>query len=98
MKTIETLAEYQQLASRTCPDLGSPQNNAIHMQLGIITEIGEALDIFKRKHAYKQEIDLVHLGEELADQLWYVVNDALQKEQNIFQVITNESLETIIQD
>ncbi len=98
MKKIETLAEYQQLASRTCPDLGTPGENALHMQLGIITEIGETLDIFKKKHAYKKEIDLVNLGEELADQLWYVSNNALQRNVNVFDALTLEAITTIVED
>ncbi len=98
MKKIETFAEYQQLASRTCPDLGNPQDNTVHMQLGIITEVGETLDIFKKKHAYNKEIDFVNLGEELADQLWYVANDALQRKNNAFQTITIEVLDGIVKD
>ena len=48
MNKIQTLAEYQQLANRTCPDLGTNQLNELHMWLGVVTEIGETLDIFKK--------------------------------------------------
>jgi hypothetical protein len=44
------------------------------MNLGVITEIGETLDIFKKFLAYKKPMDLVNLGEELADTAWYIVN------------------------
>jgi NTP pyrophosphatase (non-canonical NTP hydrolase) len=44
------------------------------MNLGVITEIGEAMDIFKKFLAYKKPMDLVNLGEELADMAWYIVN------------------------
>lgn len=74
MSKIQTLAEYQQLASRTCTDLGDEISNERHMNLGVITEIGEVLDIFKKNLAYKKPIDVVNLGEELADISWYIVN------------------------
>lgn len=79
MEKIKTFAEYQQLASRTCPDLGSEDKNILHMQLGLVTELGETLDIFKKKHAYNKDIDFVNLGEEIADQMWYLANHALIK-------------------
>jgi len=76
MKKIETLAEYQQLASRTCPDLGSTEANMFHMNSGIVTEIGEAIDPIKKFIAYKKPIDTVNVGEEIADCCWYVANKA----------------------
>jgi len=75
MNKIQTLPEYQELASRTCPDLGKNKNNR-HMNLGVITEIGEALDIFKKYLAYERPKDLVNLGEELVDTAWYISNAA----------------------
>jgi NTP pyrophosphatase (non-canonical NTP hydrolase) len=85
MKKIKTLAEYQQLASRTCPDLGSDRLNIFHMNTGIITEIGEAVDPIKKKIAYGKEIDLINVGEEIADAAWYIANRArmfLEESQN----------------
>jgi len=75
MSKIKDILEYQGLAARTCPNLGTEQGlNERHMNLGIITEVGEALDIFKKFLAYKKPMDLVNLGEELADIAWYIVN------------------------
>lgn len=85
MKKIETLAEYQQLASRTCPDLGSPERNMFHMNSGIITEVGEAIDPIKKFIAYNKPIDVVNIGEEIADCAWYIANRArlfLTEEEN----------------
>ena len=76
MSKIQTILEYQGLAMRTCPDMGDHYLNERHMNLGVITEIGETLDIFKKYLAYQKPIDLVNLGEELADQSWYIVNKA----------------------
>lgn len=76
MKKIETLAEYQQLASRTCPDLGTPENNLYHMNWGIFTELGEFTDPLKKNLAYGKPLDVVNLSEELTDCAWYVSNKA----------------------
>lgn len=76
MKKIENLAEYQQLASRTCPDLGSPALNIFHMNSGIITEVGEAIDPIKKHIAYKKPLDIVNIGEEIGDAMWYIANRA----------------------
>ena len=72
MKKIETLEEYRLLATRTLPDLGGRSNNLLHMEAGIAGEfLGEAVDILKKTFAYKKPLDKVHLGEELADTVWY---------------------------
>lgn len=41
------LREYQLQAKRTCPSLGSFEQDILHMILGVNTEIGEVLDILK---------------------------------------------------
>lgn len=69
-----TLQEYQQQASRTCPDLGSREKNLLHMKLGMLTEVAEIADIFKKNMAYGKEVDLIHLQEELGDLMWYCIN------------------------
>ena len=68
------LKEYQELAKRTNADLGSPLLNNIHMVMGMETEVGELMDVFKKNLAYKKEIDWVNVKEELADVMWYIVN------------------------
>lgn len=82
MKTL-TIENYQKLAKRTCPDLGSLEKNLLHMRLGIITEVGEVLDIFKKNLAYGKPIDIVNLGEELADVAWYACNEATFRNREI---------------
>ena len=72
MTKISSLEEYRLLAARTLPDLGSRSNNLLHMEAGIAGEfLGEAVDILKKTFAYKKPLDKVHLGEELADTVWY---------------------------
>jgi NTP pyrophosphatase (non-canonical NTP hydrolase) len=74
MSKIQTILEYQGLAARTCPSLPGEHENERHMNLGVITEIGEVLDIYKKNLAYNKPFDVVNLGEELADIAWYIVN------------------------
>ena len=76
MEKIKTVEEYQQLASRTCVDLGSPELNLRHMQMGVITEVGETLDVIKKFVAYGKPLDIVNIGEEIADTIWYKANEA----------------------
>jgi NTP pyrophosphatase (non-canonical NTP hydrolase) len=72
---ISSLKEYQELAQRTCADLGSKKLNNLHMKMGLITELAEAIDVYKKKIAYKKDIDYVNLQEELiGDVFWYAVN------------------------
>ena len=72
---ISSLKEYQELAQRTCTDLGSKKLNNLHMKMGLITELAEAIDVYKKKIAYKKDIDYVNLQEELiGDVFWYAVN------------------------
>lgn len=72
MTKIKSLEEYRLLAARTLPDLGSLSDNLLHMEAGIAGELlGETVDILKKTFAYKKPLDKVHLGEELADTVWY---------------------------
>lgn len=93
---INDLKEYQQLAARTCPDLGEPydmfDNNASillstklnlsHMVMGMCSELSEIYDARKKK-------DLVNVSEEYADVMWYVAN---------YCNIRGYSLESILND
>lgn len=72
-----TIKEYQQLAKRTCVDIN--ENNHLHMVLGVSTEVGELLDIFKKNIAYGKEPDLINLAEEVGDTFFYLVNQATFK-------------------
>jgi NTP pyrophosphatase (non-canonical NTP hydrolase) len=68
------IEDYQENAVRTAPDLGTFRDNMLHMDLGVLTEIGEILDIFKKNLAYNKPLDIVNMGEEIADVSWYIVN------------------------
>lgn len=68
-----TAIEYQKEVGRTRPLLGTFEDE-LHMALGMSTEAGEFLDVFKKKLAYKKDIDYINLKEELGDQMWYIAN------------------------
>lgn len=68
------IKQYQQLASRTCPDLGDETKNTLHMLMGLSTEVGELTDIHKRNFAYKKDLDHVNQVEEVGDIMWYLAN------------------------
>ncbi len=66
--------DYFNNCKRTCPDLGSVQNNIDHMAAGVITEFGELIDVYKKELAYKKEIDRPNVVEECGDVAWYLYN------------------------
>lgn len=68
------LSQYQIEAKRTLPELENHEIDVLHMIMGVNTEIGEILDIYKRKIAYGKELNMIHLSEELGDTFWYLVN------------------------
>ncbi len=46
----------------------------IHHTMGIATEAGEVVDIYKKAMAYGKVIDPNHLREELGDLIWYIAH------------------------
>ncbi len=94
MTTTSTFSfyDYAYLANRTCVDLKKRDLNKLHMNLGLITEIGEICDMYKKHIAYKKEFDLVNLGEEWADVCWYIANDFLLDKYD-FSRITDRVME-----
>ena len=68
------IKEYQESSKRTNVDLGSDVMNDIHMILGMVTEVAEIADVYKKYIAYGRDLDLVNVKEELGDLMFYVVN------------------------
>lgn len=65
---------YQKEIRRTLPNLGNDFLNQLHMVVGISTEAGEILDVFKKNLAYEKDIDWVNVEEEIGDLCWYLFN------------------------
>jgi NTP pyrophosphatase (non-canonical NTP hydrolase) len=66
--------EYQELSSKTFAESGDETLNLLHCAIGASTEAGELLDAFKKHIYYKKELDVVNIGEEIADIQWYLFN------------------------
>src|SRR6476620_2519605 len=45
---------------------------ALHASLGMVTELGELADVFKKHLFYGKPIDWVNIEEELGDLFWYL--------------------------
>ena len=82
------LKEYIQESSRTTAKLETPMLDNLHYLSGMVTEVGELFDPFKKNMAYNKSIDYVNVQEELGDLMWYISN---------FCRINNFSLEDILQ-
>lgn len=82
------LKEYAEGAARTCSDLGQKTANDLHMILGMVTEIGELSDVYKKFMAYGKTKDMVNVREELGDLMFYIVN---------FCTMNNLDLESIME-
>ena len=80
--------EYQEEAKRTCADLGQPSDN-IHMVMGMVTEVGELMDCFKKNLAYGKEIDWINVPEEIGDLAWYIANFCRLNDLDFYAIIEN---------
>lgn len=65
------IQKYQELAARTLPHLSNNQENVTHMIYGMLTELGELADVYKKNIAYNKHLDEVNIKEELGDIMWY---------------------------
>lgn len=70
-----TFDDYQKLAKLTNVDLNTIKKNECHMQAGVITELAEVMDLYKKKLAYGKEITMLNLVEEIGDVFWYIANE-----------------------
>jgi len=106
-----TYQEYQIAASRTCVNLSTNKANARHMKMGVMSEIGELIDAYKKELAYGKTLDLINIGEEWADVSWYLANEATrvgiqlvdetfdeELENNIKELIEEDDIEDILWD
>lgn len=79
------LKEYQEDVARTSAET---KDDNLHMILGMLTELGELADQFKKNMASGKSIDFVNVFEELGDLMWYVAQ---------FCNIHNTNLEDVIE-
>ena len=68
------IKQYKEAAWRTSARLATFKDDAHHMLFGMLTEVGELADAFKKNLAYKKPLDYVNIEEEVGDLMWYVIN------------------------
>lgn len=66
------LNDYAKWTINTCAKLETTNDDINHMLFGMMTEVGELVDVFKKNMAYKKEIDWFNVGEELGDLMFYI--------------------------
>lgn len=75
--------KYQQLAFRTCKDMGSKEMNLIHMVLGIHSEYYELFEAIQKN-------DKVNVGEEIGDHFFYIAGFCTFKGWSLFGMMSDE--------
>ncbi len=89
------IKQYSNETGRTMAILGSVtatnQNSVnldnVHMVLGMVTEVGELADVYKKNMAYGKPIDMVNVQEEVGDLMWYISNFCIINNIDIQQVL-----------
>ena len=69
--------DYQEASKRTFPkghDLNSVTMEVLHCVIGASTETAELLDAMKKHIYYNKLLDVVNVGEEIGDIMWYLSN------------------------
>lgn len=67
-----TLDRYAPLAMRTAKDRGSLYLNLWHGACGMLTELGEVADAYKKHEVYGKPFNRTNVLEELGDLMWYL--------------------------
>lgn len=91
-----TLNDYVNWTANTCASLATKDVDVVHMIFGMMTEVGELTDIFKKSIAYGKEVDEVNVKEEIGDLMFYIASFCRINGYNLEEIIlTNiEKLET----
>ena len=74
MDYITYVKESEKTCAKLKDDFRKGLADEMHMVMGISTEAGELLDAYKKHFAYGKQLDVVNVGEELADIMWYISN------------------------
>lgn len=67
-----TLNTYLPLACITKAKVESKELDTLHGGMGLLTEVGELYDAYKRHIFYRKDLDMINLKEEIGDILWYL--------------------------
>lgn len=87
------LTEYKEKSQRTFAyrkePLSENQTDLLHCAIGASTETGELLDAFKKHIYYGKPLDIINIGEEIADTMWYLSNLARMLNLDIEKLLEN---------
>ena len=86
--------EYAPLALRTVKWLPDPAEDLQHAQVGMVTELGELFDAWKKVAIYGKVVDNVNAIEEIGDVFWYVnlLWDVMAETPEDLQLLWDESI------
>lgn len=90
-----TLEEYAPLALRTAKDRGAIYPNLWHGACGMLTEIGEVADAYKKHEIYGKPLNRTNVLEELGDLMWYV---ALYAKYGDYTLTPTPNMGTIVEE
>jgi NTP pyrophosphatase (non-canonical NTP hydrolase) len=68
------LKTYTEKAHRTMAELDYSLFDNLHMLMGMMTEVGELVDAYKKYLVYNKPLDMINVQEEIGDLMWYVAN------------------------
>lgn len=81
------LKEYTEWTGNTCASLDTEVLDTIHMLFGMSTEVGELMDVFKKKIAYNKKVDWINVKEELGDIMFYMASFCRMHDLDLQQII-----------
>jgi NTP pyrophosphatase (non-canonical NTP hydrolase) len=67
------IKEYLPCVRQLINPLGDVQKDRLHMAMGMVGEIGEVVDLVKKRFAYGREVEDIKILEELGDFVFYTV-------------------------
>lgn len=68
------LKQYADDAFKTVSETGTITLDNHHMLFGMVTEVAECVDAFKKDLAYNKPVDWINVQEEIGDLMWYISN------------------------
>lgn len=77
LKRHYTPADYQEAAMRTADPKLNTEESLLEGLIGLNSEAGEALDIYKKHVFQKHDLDKEKIALELGDALWYLTEAAV---------------------
>ena len=90
------LNEYQELSARTASNKLEPDQVLINWALGLAGEVGEYVELIKKRQFHGKAIDQDAVRKELGDILWYLAQSASEWGFTLDE-IANANLEKLAQ-